>query len=70
MDDIIVSHSISGKETTHGRPAVAVSLAAALACMLLSCTRTPIIIGAPLGLTGLTSAIGVQGRNGMEIAVD
>lgn len=37
---------------------------------LLSCGSRTIIIGAPLGLTGLTSAIGVQGRNGMEIAVD
>jgi len=36
----------------------------------LSCKPRTIIVGAPLGLTGLTSAIGVQGRNGMEIAID
>ncbi|OHD24834.1 MAG: hypothetical protein A2Y38_18780 [Spirochaetes bacterium GWB1_59_5] len=45
-------------------------LATVLCSPLLSCGSRTIVIGAPLGLTGLTSAIGVQGRNGMEIAVD
>ncbi len=47
-----------------------IALAATLCSALLSCSPRPIIIGAPLGLTGLTSAIGVQGRNGMEMAID
>lgn len=46
------------------------ALAITLCSALLSCSLRPIIVGAPLGLTGLTSAIGVQGRNGMEMAVD
>ena len=47
-----------------------ISLAIVLISVVLSCNTRPIIVGAPLGLTGLTSAIGVQGRNGMEIAID
>lgn len=46
------------------------ALATILCSAFLSCSPRPIIVGAPLGLTGLTSAIGVQGRNGMELAID
>lgn len=46
------------------------ALATVLCSAVLSCSPRPIVIGAPLGLTGLTSAIGVQGRNGMEMAID
>ncbi len=47
-----------------------IALATTICSAILSCSPRPIIVGAPLGLTGLTSAIGVQGRNGMEMAVD
>ena len=37
---------------------------------LLACSPRPILVGAPLGLTGLASNISVHGRNGIELALD
>jgi branched-chain amino acid transport system substrate-binding protein len=39
-----------------------------LALAALSCSREPILIGVPVGLTGLGARVGVMGRNGIELA--
>ena len=45
-------------------------IAAVLAVTAMAgCTPRPLLIGAPLGLTGLASSISVHGRNGMELAL-
>ncbi|MDX9959120.1 MAG: ABC transporter substrate-binding protein [Spirochaetia bacterium] len=51
-------------------PAILVLISLGItAGILVSCSPRPILIGAPLGLTGLASNISVHGRNGMELAV-
>ncbi len=47
-------------------PALAAS---ALALVLASCAPKPVLVGATLGLSGPASAIGVEGRNGIEQAI-
>lgn len=37
---------------------------------LVSCAPKPLVIGVPLGLTGLNSNVGVHGRNGIELAAE
>ncbi len=41
-----------------------------VASTLIACDRSPILIGVPVGLTGLTSRLGVKGRNGIQLAAD
>jgi len=36
----------------------------------IACDRSPILVGVPVGLTGLTSRLGVKGRNGIQLAAD
>lgn len=43
-------------------------LCAALA--LAACSRAPILVGVPVGLTGLGARVGVMGRNGIELAAE
>ncbi len=35
-----------------------------------ACDKSPIVVGVPVGLTGLTSRLGVKGRNGIQLAAD
>ncbi len=35
---------------------------------LAACAREPILVGVPVGLTGLSGRLGVMGRNGIELA--
>jgi branched-chain amino acid transport system substrate-binding protein len=39
-------------------------------CALISCAPKPLVIGVPLGLTGLNSNVGVHGRNGIQLAAE
>lgn len=52
------------------RPSQALLLAASLALALSACTKPPIKVGLPLVLTGLTSRIGIAGRNGALLAAE
>ncbi|OHD82790.1 MAG: hypothetical protein A3J97_06990 [Spirochaetes bacterium RIFOXYC1_FULL_54_7] len=53
--------------------AVSVILVMATACLaaagLVACSARPILVGVPLGLTGLASTISVHSRNGIELAL-
>jgi branched-chain amino acid transport system substrate-binding protein len=40
------------------------------ALVFVACDKSPILIGVPVGLTGLTSRLGVKGRNGIQLAAD
>jgi len=40
------------------------------ASTFMVCDKSPILIGVPVGLTGLTSRLGVKGRNGIQLAAD
>ncbi|MBN1241177.1 MAG: ABC transporter substrate-binding protein, partial [Spirochaetales bacterium] len=43
-------------------------LALCVALGLAACSRAPILVGVPVGLTGLGARVGVMGRNGIELA--
>jgi len=51
-------------------PVGAAILAAFLALSLSACAKPPVKVGLPLVLTGLTSRIGIAGRNGALLAAE